>query len=167
MDKELEKKLKEIEKVVVNAGIGRRSQEANFESKVLPDIENSLAMITGQKPLRCGAKKSIAGFKIREGNIIGLKVTLRGKRKNDFILKIINLVLPRVKDFRGIKTSSIDNWCNLNLGFKDQAVFPEVVLEKTNFLFGLQVTFVPRKPFLKKEDALEFYKSIGIPFKVN
>lgn len=166
MEKNFEQKLKLIEKAVVNVGVGRKSQEANFENKILPEIEKTLSAITGQKPVICPARKSIAGFKIRAGQIVGLKVTLRGKRMKDFIFKIINLALPRVKDFKGISAKNIDEGGNLNLGFRDCAVFPEVVLEKLNVPFGLEITIVPKKGFQSKEKAIDFYKSLGIPFRL-
>jgi len=154
---------KNIEKIVVNVGVGRKSQEGNFEEKILPEIEKNLSIITGQKPSRRGAKKSIAGFKIRTGQIVGLKVTLRGARMKDFFLKVINFALPRVKDFRGLSLKNVDQNGNLNIGFREQIVFPEIVAEKTNITFGLQITVVPK--IQKRNLAIDFYRRVGVPFK--
>lgn len=152
-----------LEKIVVNVGLGRLRSLAGFEDKILPAIEEELAMITGQKPSRRQAKKSIAGFKIRAGDIVGLQVTLRGRRMEDFLKRIIGFVLPRVKDFKGIDPKNIDEGGNLNIGFKEQFVFPEIRAEKSKVNFGLQITFVT---FTKtREKAIDFYKSIGVPLK--
>lgn len=155
--------LKNLEKVVVNSGIGRLSQSANFEDKVLPDIESEFASITGQKGLRRAARISIAGFKIREGAFVGIMATLRGKKMADFAEKVIGIVLPRVRDFRGIDMKNVDGNGNLTIGFKDQLVFPEISAETAKVNFGLQATFVPK--IQNREKAVELFKSIGVPFK--
>ncbi len=152
-----------IEKIVVNTGIGRASQQAQFEDKILPEIEKELAVITGQKPSRRQAKKSIAGFKTRAGQIIGLTVTLRGARMNDFFDRLVNLVLPRVKDFRGLAEKNVDANGNLNIGLKEQSVFPEIDLEKSKVTFGVQVTVVPKKK--GRSSAIDFYRRYGVPLK--
>ena len=159
----MEELMRKIEKVVVNSGVGRRSQEDHFEDKTLPEIERDLANITGQKPSRRQAKQSIAGFKVRAGQIIGLKATLRGARMRDFLNKVINMALPRVKDFRGLNLTNVDENGNLNIGFKDQIVFPEIELEKTKINFGIQVTIVPKKK--NREAAIDLYRSLGVPLK--
>jgi len=159
----MENLTKNIEKIVINVGVGKRSQESNFEDKILPEIEKNLSIITGQKPSRQGAKKSIAGFKIRTGQIVGLKITLRGLRMKDFLSKIINFALPRVKDFRGLSLKNVDKNGNLNIGFKEQIVFPEIIPEKTNIIFGLQVTIVPKVQ--KRDSAIDLYRRLGVPFK--
>lgn len=151
-----------IEKVVVNSGIGRLSQNPNFNDKVLPDLIAEFSAITGQKPAIRPARESIAGFKIREGNIVGLSATLRGKRMADFLMKVISVVLPRVRDFRGVPVKAIDQGGNLTIGIKENIVFPEISAETSKVNFGLQLTVVPK--IQNKAKAIEFYKSIGVPF---
>lgn len=153
-----------IEKVVVNAGVGRLSQQPNFEEKILPEIIKELSLITGQRPAETQSKQSIAGFKIREGQIVGLKITLRGKRMNDFIQRIIKAVLPRIRDFRGIILKNIDSRGNLNIGLRDQMVFPEINPEESKVDFGLQISIVCNAQ--KREEAIELYKSLGFPLKI-
>lgn len=155
-----------IEKIVVNNGIGRLSQQPNFEDKILPEIMKEIALITGQKPVISKAKKSIAGFKIREGQIIGLKTTLRGGRMFDFLDKLIRIVLPRLRDFRGIDLKSIDANGNLNIGLKEQAVFPEINPEMIKFDFGLEIS-VAVAGVKKREEAIELYRLLGVPLKKN
>lgn len=152
-----------IEKVVVNAGIGKMNSRSDFKSKVLPSVTEELSLITGQKPSPRPAKKSIAGFTIREGNIVGLKVTLRGKRMADFLIRVISIVLPRVRDFKGLDLKNVDKNGNLNIGFKDQLVFPEVDADKSELDFGLQVTAVPKNA--NREEAIKAYREIGVPLK--
>ncbi|MBI4034122.1 MAG: 50S ribosomal protein L5 [Candidatus Brennerbacteria bacterium] len=152
-----------LEKIVVSAGLGRLRNQASFEDKVLPAVEEELALVTGQKPSRRPAKKSIAGFKTREGDVVGLQVTLRGKRMEDFLKRLVNLVMPRVKDFRGIDLKNVDGNGNLNVGFREQFVFPEILAEKSKVNFGLQVTFVV--PGKNRDKAIDFYRSVGIPLK--
>ena len=154
-----------LEKAVVNVGIGRLTQQPNFEDKILPEVIKELTAITGQKPSSRPAIKSIAGFKLRQGTVVGLKTTLRGKYMNSIISKIVNVTLPRVRDFRGIDTSGIDKNGNLNFGFKEHLVFPEISPEQTKVNFGIQITLVPKSPIKSKEAAVEFYKKVGIPFK--
>lgn len=153
-----------IEKVVVNVGVGRTSQQPSFKDKLLPEIQKELAAITGQKPSGRSAKKSIAGFKLREGQLVGLSVTLRGSRMYDFIRKVTSSVYPRVRDFRGINLKNIDKQGNLNLGFREHVVFPEVVPEASAVSFGLQVTLVGRN-IKNQAQALALYKKIGFRFK--
>lgn len=152
-----------IEKVVVNAGIGKMNSRSDFKSKVLPSVTEELSVITGQKPSQRPSRKSIAGFTIREGNIVGLKVTLRGKRMADFITRVISVVLPRVRDFKGLDLKNVDKNGNLNIGFKDQLVFPEIDADKSEIDFGLQVTAVPKNP--DREEAIKAYREIGVPLK--
>ncbi|MCL4399854.1 50S ribosomal protein L5 [Patescibacteria group bacterium] len=152
-----------IEKVVVSSGLGKMSQQDHFEDKTLVEIENELGSVTGQKPSRRPARLSVAGFKIRAGQIIGLKVTLRGQRMENFLNKVINLSLPRVKDFRGLDLKNVDKNGNLNIGFKDQTVFPEIELEKTRTNFGVQVTVVPKVK--NRETAIDLYRRLGVPLK--
>ena len=119
--------------------------------------------MTGQKPVRRPAKKSIAGFKMREGNIVGIMVTLRGVRAYSFLQKLIHTVLPRVRDFRGVSLTGVDTNGNLTIGIKEHIVFPEMSAELSKVNFGLEATIVPKVP--GREEALELYKEIGIPFK--
>jgi large subunit ribosomal protein L5 len=153
-----------ISKIVVSAGVGKlRGQNAQFDEKALPEIMSELALITGQKPAPRQAKKSVAAFKTRTGDIIGLQITLRGKRMQDFFTRVVRIVLPRVKDFRGLDLKNVDHAGNLNIGFRDQYVFPEINIEKSKVHFGLQVTIVPTTK--NRERAIAFYRSAGVPLK--
>jgi len=152
-----------IEKVVVNVGVGRLSQQANFNDKILPETMNTLSIITGQKPKKAAAKKSIASFKIREGQTIGLKITLRGIRMYDFLDRLVKVVFPRVRDFRGIDLKNIDQGGNLSIGLREHLVFPEISPETSRVDFGLQIVIVSNAK--KKEEAIELYRLLGIPLK--
>lgn len=152
-----------LEKIAINAGIGKLRNQPNFDDKILPEIERELAIITGQKPAERKAKKSIAGFKIREGEVVGLQITLRGMRMDEFLKRIVAVVFPRVRDFRGLNIENIDANGNLNVGFKDQYVFPEINIEKSKIAFGIQVTCVPR--IKNREEAIGFYRNSGVPLK--
>ncbi|MBU4348062.1 50S ribosomal protein L5 [Patescibacteria group bacterium] len=152
-------------KIVINSGVGRLSAQPNFSDKILPEIIKEISIITGQKPSLRVAQKSIAGFKLREGTVVGLKVTLRSFYMDSMLSKIINTALPRVRDFRGINTTAIDNNGNLNIGFKEHLVFPEISPEHSKVNFSFQVTFVPKNSIKDKSDAVQFYKKIGIPFR--
>lgn len=153
-----------LEKIVVGTGIGKLSQLGDFEKNIYPELSKALAQITGQKSQDRPAKKSVAGFKLREGTIIGLRTTLRRARANQFLSKLINIVIPRIRDFHGIKLSSIDEHGNLNFGIKEHTVFPEIVLEDSKVDFGLQITLVPHHP-MEKEEAVKFYLDLGIPLE--
>jgi large subunit ribosomal protein L5 len=160
--KSSEKKLNKILKIVVSIGVGKmRQQNAQFEEKVLPDIISELGSIVGQRPAVRKAKKSIAGFKVRQNEVVGVVATLRGKRKDDFFMKLAEVVLPRVRDFRGLPERKIDEGGNLNLGFKDQFVFPETSPEASKVTFGLEVTIVTDR--MSREEAIDFFKEKGIP----
>jgi large subunit ribosomal protein L5 len=151
-----------LEKIIVSIGVGKiRLTSPQFEEKVLPEIMKELAAITGQKPAITKAKKSIAGFKVRQGEVVGLKVILRRKRMKDFLSRIVNVVLPRVRDFRGLNVKSIDQNGNISFGFKDQLVFPEINAETSRTNFGIEVTLVAH--LKNKEKAIDFYRSQGIP----
>jgi len=155
--------MEQIEKIVVNAGIGRLSAAPNFD-KLLPDLINEMGLIVGQKPAPRPARQSISGFKLRAGTIVGLKATLRRKRMADFLRKLIQVVLPRIRDFRGIDPKNVDAQGNLNIGIKEHVTFPEVSAEHAKANFGLEVTVVPK--YIKNRDAaLQLYKELGIPFK--
>lgn len=153
-----------LEKIVVNVGVGRLRQQGQFEEKLLPEIIQEVSLITGQKPISRPAKKAIAGFKTRVGDIVGLKVTLRGKRMFDFFTRFVNVVLPRVKDFRGLDLKSLDASGNLSVGIEDQLVFPEIDADKTKVDFGLEVTLVPK--IKNREKAIESYRALGVPLKL-
>jgi len=150
-----------IEKVVINVGIG--SAVASKDEKARESIEKDITLITGQKPLVTLAKKAIAAFKTREGMPVGLKVTLRGKRMYDFVSRLINVVLPRTRDFRGLNSKSIDVDGNLSIGIKEHLIFPEISQEDIRRIFGLEITVVTH--IKNKEQALELYKLIGFPVK--
>jgi len=157
-----EKKLNSISKIVVSTGLGKmRQQNAQFEDKILPDIITEFGAIVGQKPAVRKAKKSVAGFKMRQGDIIGLVATLRGKRKDDFWVKLTEITLPRIRDFRGIAEGKVDEAGNLNLGFKDQFVFPEAIQETSKVNFGLEVTIVTEG--MGRKEAIDFLREKGIP----
>jgi len=155
---------KEIEKVVVNIGVGRLAQDANFKDKILPAIMEELAIITGQRPAPRPAKKSIAGFKVRAGTTVGLKVTIRRTRMKEFLEWLINIVIPRVRDFRGIDHKAIDKQGNLTLGIKDNIVFPEINPEQAKINFGMQITIV-LKNIRNRSEALAFYRALKMPLK--
>ncbi len=155
--------MKQLDKVVVNTGIGRLSTQPNFSDKILPEVAANFTAITGQKPSERPAKKSISSFKLRQGTVVGLKATLRKKRMEQFLDKVIRVVLPRVRDFQGISSKNIDDHGNLTFGVKDQLVFPEINAETSKSNFGIEITVVP-KIHKTKEDALKFYKEIGVPF---
>ena len=152
-----------IEKIVVSVGVGRLSQQPNFEEKILPELIKDLSLITGQKPAVCKAKKSIAGFKIRTGQIIGLKTILRRGRMSDFLEKLIKMVFPRVRDFQGIDLKHMDAQGNLSVGLKEHTVFPEINPETSKIDFGLEISIVIKAK--TKEEAIKLYRLLGIPLK--
>ncbi len=167
MAKHQENRRKEIrgflEKVVVDAGIGRLSQQPNFEEKILPQILRDLAAVTGQKPQIRRAKKSIAGFKIRENQIVGARITLRREKMVDFFERLITIVLPRVRDFRGINPAAIDSHGVLTVGIRDQFVFPEIEPTASPVTFSLGASIVPKE----KNERLsrEGFAKLGVPMK--
>lgn len=148
-----------ITKVIVSTGIGPVKDDK--ERKEM--IEKSLTLITGQKLKYNAAKKSIASFKSREGMTIGYSCTLRKKRMNDFLNKLINITIPRIRDFRGLNADSIDKHGSMTLGFKEHTVFPETSDDDVRKSFGLAVTVVTSAK--SKESALELFKLLGFPFK--
>lgn len=149
--------LPSITHVVVNAGTGKQRDDKSF----IEAVQKDLAKITGQKPQEKRARKSVAGFGVRQGNLVGFKVTLRGERKNDFINRFVNITLPRVRDFRGIPMSSFDGYGNLNVGLREHLAFPEIDPEKTDVAFGVQVTFVTSTR--NNKEALSIFKQLGFP----
>lgn len=156
--------LMRIERIVVNAGIGKISSQPNFQDKILPDLIREFALVTGQKPRTNPAKKSIAGFKVRAGAIVGLTTTLRGRRMVGFLARFNLAVLPRIRDFRGVDLRNVDAEGNLTIGIKEHIVFPEVNPETSKVSFGLQVTIVPRR-MKDRDEAIAFYRKLGVPLK--
>jgi large subunit ribosomal protein L5 len=148
-----------IKKICLNVGFGRNVKDKGHVENVI----NTLTLISGQKPIQTKSKKSISAFKIREGLIIGAAVTLRGARMYDFFEKLIKVTFPRVRDFRGIKTSCIDNRGSLTVGFKEHAAFPEIKIEETEGIHGLEVSILTTAK--NKEEGLEMFKLFGFPFK--
>ncbi len=152
----------EIQKIVVNSGIGKLTSMPNFKDKVLPEIMAEFSAIVGQKPSPRGAKKSIAGFKLREGTIVGITATVRGARMRAFLERMNKVVFPRIRDFRGIPQKNIDAQGNLTIGIKEHTIFPEIIPELSKVSFGVQMTIVLKKPMPKKE-AVAWYRSLGVP----
>jgi large subunit ribosomal protein L5 len=148
-----------LNKIVVNMGMG----EATQNSKVLDPAVNELGQITGQKPIITKAKKSIAAFKVREGQAIGAMVTLRGDRMYEFFDRLVNIVLPRVRDFRGVSTKSFDGRGNYTLGLHDQLIFPEIFYEKVDKQKGMNVTIVTTAA--NDNQARTLLKHLGMPFR--
>jgi large subunit ribosomal protein L5 len=148
-----------VEKVIVNMGVGEATQNV----KVLDPLVNDLATITGQKPVVTKAKKSIAAFKVREGMPIGAMVTLRGDRMYEFLDRLLNVALPRVRDFRGVSTKSFDGRGNYTLGIRDQLIFPEIDYSRVEKTKGMNITIVTSA---KTDDqARALLKSMGMPFR--
>jgi large subunit ribosomal protein L5 len=148
-----------LEKIVVNMGVG----EAIQNPKALDAAVSDLTLITGQKPVITKAKKSIAAFKLRSGMSIGCKVTLRGERMYDFYSKLVNLALPRVRDFRGVSPRGFDGRGNYSLGFKEQLVFPEIDYDKIDAVRGMDITIVTSAR--TDEEAYQLLKLMGMPFR--
>lgn len=147
-----------IDKIVLNMGVG----DAVANAKNLDEAVEELTLISGQKPLITKAKKSIANFRLREGMSIGAKVTLRGDRMYDFLSKLINVSLPRVRDFRGVSTRSFDGRGNYTLGVKEQLIFPEIDFDKVNRTRGLDIVIVTTAQ--TDEEARELLTQFGMPF---
>jgi large subunit ribosomal protein L5 len=148
-----------LNKIVVNMGMG----EATQNSKILDPAVNELGQITGQKPIVTKAKKSIAAFKVREGQAIGTMVTLRGDRMYEFLDRLVNIVLPRVRDFKGVSTKSFDGRGNYTLGLHDQLIFPEISYEKVDKMKGMNVTIVTTAA--NDNQARTLLKHLGMPFR--
>ena len=167
---EIKKKLKEklnisnimavpkVIKIVINVGAG----EAVTNKNVIEKIQEQLTLISGQHAVITKAKKSVSAFKIRQGLAIGVKVTLRGKRMYEFMEKVIKIVIPRIRDFRGISEKNIDQHGNLNIGFTEQTIFHEIEYDKVDKIRGLQVTFVTNAS--TKSEGKKLFSLLGIPF---
>ena len=149
-----------LQKVVINVGTGTMVKKDKNKNTAISD---RLAKITGQKPALRGSKKSIASFKVRQGDPIGVMVTLRGARMYAFLEKLINVALPRTKDFRGISRKVVDNIGNLTLGIKEHTIFPETADEDIKDVFGLSITIVSSSK--NQKEGFVFYELLGMPFK--
>ena len=148
-----------LEKIVINMGVG----DASSNSKMLEAAMKDLEILSGQKPIATKAKKAIAGFKLREGQAIGCKVTLRGEKMFNFLDKLITITLPRVRDFRGISNKSFDGRGNYTLGLTEQLIFPEIVYDEVVKVRGMDIVFVTTAK--SNEEAHELLKGFGMPFK--
>ena len=148
-----------LEKIVINMGVGEASHDSKFMEAAVKDLE----ALSGQKPVVTKARKSIAGFKIREGQAIGAKVTLRGENMYTFMEKLIKIGLPRVRDFRGVSRTAFDGRGNYTLGIKEQAIFPEIEYDQILKLRGMDVVFVTTAK--TNEEALELLSGFGMPFR--
>lgn len=148
-----------LEKIVVNVGLGR----AKDDKKIIEAAKNTLRKVTGQEPVETFAKNSIAGFKLREGNMIGLKLTLRGERMYEFMDRLINIVLPRLRDFHGVSAKAFDKQGNYSIGLVDQSVFPELTFEETTTPHGMQAVFVIKST--DKNHAKVLLEKFGMPFE--
>lgn len=147
-----------LDKVVVNVGAG----EAKDNAKVIEAIMNDIALITGQKPIVCKAKKSVANFKLREGMPIGVKVTLRSDKMYEFVDRLFNVAFPRVRDFRGINPNSFDGKGNYSTGVKEQLIFPEIEYDKIDKVRGMDINFITTAK--TDEEAKELLSLLGAPF---
>ena len=148
-----------LDKIVVNIGVGEASHDSKFIEAAAKDLE----VITGQKPIITKAKKSIAGFKLREGQPIGVKVTLRGEAMYNFMEKLIKVALPRVRDFRGVSSKAFDGFGNYTLGIKEQLIFPEIDYDNILKLRGMDIVFVTTAK--TNEEAYELLSGFGMPFR--
>jgi len=147
-----------LDKVVLNIGLGEATQDA----KALEAAERDLAAISGQRPVTTRAKKSVAAFRLKSGMPIGLKVTLRGKRMYDFFDKLVNAVLPRIREFRGVSRNSFDGWGNYTLGLKEQTIFPEIDYDKIDKARGLEVSIITTAK--TDEEGRHLLELLGMPF---
>ncbi len=148
-----------LEKIVINMGVGRATQD----KALLEAAADSLAKLSGQKPLITKAKTSVSGFRLREGNEIGCKVTLRGKRMYEFLDRLISIALPRIRDFRGVNSNSFDGHGNYTLGLAEQVVFPEIDADKVHHTQGMDITIVTTTA--SDDQARELLRSFGLPFR--
>lgn len=148
-----------MEKVTLNVGLGAGIKDSQFQETVL----STLRRISGQKPVLTKARKSIASFKIRQGMPIGVKVTLRGPRMYDFVEKLVAVTFPRVRDFRGIERTSVDQGGNFNYGFKEHMAFPEISTDEVDRIHGLQVTITTSAK--THEEGMALFEALGFPFK--
>lgn len=148
-----------LTKVSVNVGINARNTDSAYQDSV----EKNITRITGQKPVRTKAKKAISSFKVREGMVVGVKVTLRGQRMYDFLDKLVNISLPRVRDFRGLNSKIVNDHGKLTIGFKEYNVFPEIKMDEIEKSHGLEVTI--DNTANTREEGLELFQLLGFPFQ--
>lgn len=148
-----------LTKITINVGVGRNTKDKQFIENVVNDVK----VISGQKPVLRKAKKSISAFKVRQGDIVGVSVTLRGEKMFDFIEKLVRITFPRVRDFRGVSEKNIDKNGNLTVGFKDHTAFSEIKLEQVERVHGLEVSMTTNAG--SREAGLELWRAFGIPFK--
>jgi large subunit ribosomal protein L5 len=150
-----------LEKIVVNMGV----KEAVQDIKILDALAEELALITGQRPVMTRAKKAISNFKIREGNPIGLKVTLRGRIMYEFFDRLVNIAMPRIRDFRGVSAKSFDQHGNYSLGIQEQIIFPEINFDKIKKIQGMDITFVTSCE--SADESRKLLEYLGMPFRKN
>ncbi|QDU60172.1 50S ribosomal protein L5 [Planctomycetes bacterium Pan216] len=155
--------LPRLSKVVISMGMGRAATQG--EKSRMEEAIKHLTLISGQMPIVTVARKSVAGFRLREGMKVGLKVTLRGRRMYEFIDRLINVALPRVRDFRGISTKSFDGHGNYSMGLTEQTIFPEINLDHLQFTQGMNINFVIDNA--SDDEALELLRGLGMPFREN
>ena len=148
-----------VQKIVINVGFGRHSKDKDF----IKNVQETLLRISGQRPVLTKARLSVSSFKVRQGMIIGAKVTLRGARMYDFLEKLVHVTFPRVRDFRGIGDKGIDNTGNITIGFKDNSAFPEVVAEDLDKLHGLEICISTTAK--TREEGVELFHLMGFPFQ--
>ena len=148
-----------LDKIIVNVACG----EAKENHKIIENVMSELAQITGQKPVECRSKKAVANFKLREGQVIGVKVTLRGETMYEFLDRLFNVALPRVRDFRGINANSFDGRGNYSFGLKEQIIFPEIDFDKVEATRGMDINFVTTAK--TDEEARELLTLMGAPFE--
>jgi large subunit ribosomal protein L5 len=153
--------LPRLDKIVISMGVGKAIENKNLLDAAAKD----LAVISGQKPMLTRARKSVANFKLRKGQQIGVKVTLRGPRMYEFLDRLISIVLPRVRDFRGLSPRAFDQAGNYNMGLSEQIVFPEINIEKLEFTQGMNITIGVKAR--RSGDSLELLKLLGVPFRQN
>ena len=147
-----------LHKIIINMGVGEASQDRKLIAGAIEDM----TLISGQKPIITKAKTSIAGFKLREGQNVGISVTLRGQRMYDFLYRLINVALPRVRDFRGVSSTAFDGAGNYSLGLNEQSIFTEIDLDKMKYTIGMNVTIVTTAK--TDEEGLELLTMLGMPF---
>lgn len=158
-----------VVKVVVNSGVGKTINarkggvSAQKEEDLIKDLIDELSLITGQKPEVIRSKKSISGFKLRKGMISGVRATLRGRRMYDFLSRLINIALPRSRDFRGIEEKSVDKSGNLTIGIREQIIFPEIPHDKVRQMWGMEITAVTNTK--TRKEGLELFRQLGVPFR--
>lgn len=148
-----------LEKITLNVGVGK----AQGDKKVIENVESTLKRISGQKPVHIKARKSISNFKLRQGQVVGLSVTLRGERMYAFMDKLVNVTLPRVRDFQGINRKSVDEHGNVNIGFKEHIVFPEIKSDEVEHIHGLEVAITTTA--VSAEQGIRLLEKLGVPFQ--